>query len=124
MNKTKRCYLGTHPDSEEYVAFVAYSTKEALGYARNYEGFIQCENPFINTRVNWEQGVNVDDQPVGELDLVVGLKLDLYCHVWGVECDVCGRASDEVNPAHYIDDQVMCEECEDAFLNIKQPNEA
>ena len=113
----KKLYIGSNTCcDEEIIGIVAYSSKEALNFCRDFEGFSFCDSPFLNARVKWDKTVKVDDLPVGEVDYYEGVKKGIYAYVYGVECDVCKEYAEEGNKAHFVNNKVMCEECESKIL--------
>ncbi len=103
-----RAYYGFYGDgSEGSEACVAENTKEAKNIIRE-KGTIDGE--FIDLRVKWIKGANIEGLDKGLVGLEEGLKRGMYYEIWDYECSVCH----EERTVHYSGDIIACGECLEA----------
>ena len=113
----KRVYVAQTGDEIDYViGYVATSLKEAKRWAwaemRSY-----CDD-YIDMVVIWRKDIKAGGLPLGEIDIIEGLKLGVYTWV-DANCPLCGKS--ETITMSYVFDEPMCEYCEEARLNKEFP---
>lgn len=65
---------------------------------------------WINMHVEWRKEANVDNLPIGKVDLVDGLKCGIFDYIEGdVRCPMCG----DFNRLYYENEMIGCRECLD-----------
>lgn len=100
-----RAYYGRYGDIDEGAEIcIAENVKEAKDIIRK-KGTIDGE--FIDLRVTWVKGANVDGLNKGLVSLEEGLKRGMYYEIWNYDCPLCH----EEKTVYCSGDVIACGDC-------------
>jgi len=103
----KRAYFVYDNVENMGIPVVATSSKEARSFGYGHECL--CDVDYIDIRVKWSKGVNVDNLPIGEFkDYLEALKRGVLGFVEYVTCPNCKTEDTMV----YYDKRFFCSACE------------